>query len=113
MCAAAPRASLLSLHRADSRVPEGRVGGVRHTAHRARAEGCDGVVRTQREPEAPPGIEPGMEDLQSSALPLGHGAGLGPEGDRKITGRAAAVNPLRGRLRRLCGLARRRRYRLD
>ena len=25
--------------------------------------------------EAPPGFEPGMEDLQSSALPLGHGAG--------------------------------------
>ena len=25
--------------------------------------------------EAPPGFEPGVEDLQSSALPLGHGAG--------------------------------------
>ena len=25
-------------------------------------------------PEAPPGFEPGIEDLQSSALPLGHGA---------------------------------------
>ncbi len=24
--------------------------------------------------EAPPGFEPGIEDLQSSALPLGHGA---------------------------------------
>ena len=24
--------------------------------------------------EAPPGFEPGMKDLQSSALPLGHGA---------------------------------------
>ena len=26
--------------------------------------------------EAPPGFEPGVEDLQSSALPLGHGAVL-------------------------------------
>ena len=25
--------------------------------------------------EAPPGFEPGIKDLQSSALPLGHGAG--------------------------------------
>lgn len=24
--------------------------------------------------EAPPGLEPGIKDLQSSALPLGHGA---------------------------------------
>ena len=24
--------------------------------------------------EAPPGFEPGVKDLQSSALPLGHGA---------------------------------------
>jgi hypothetical protein len=27
-----------------------------------------------RSPEAPPGFEPGIKDLQSSALPLGHGA---------------------------------------
>ena len=26
--------------------------------------------------EAPPGIEPGMKVLQTSALPLGYGAGL-------------------------------------
>ena len=26
--------------------------------------------------EAPPGFEPGVEDLQSSALPLGYGAGM-------------------------------------
>ena len=37
-----------------------------------------GTVRvgpTHRTLEAPPGFEPGIKDLQSSALPLGHGAG--------------------------------------
>ena len=31
--------------------------------------------------EAPPGFEPGIKDLQSSALPLGHGARNAPRGD--------------------------------
>ncbi len=30
--------------------------------------------------EAPPGFEPGVEVLQTSALPLGYGARLGSEG---------------------------------
>jgi hypothetical protein len=34
--------------------------------------------------EAPPGFEPGMEVLQTSALPLGDGAGRN-SGDRKLT----------------------------
>ncbi len=33
-----------------------------------------GVWKTPKTLEAPPGFEPGIEDLQSSALPLGHGA---------------------------------------
>jgi hypothetical protein len=32
---------------------------------------CSGGVRTGEEKEAPPGFEPGMADLQSTALPLG------------------------------------------
>ena len=36
-----------------------------------------GQARRGASSEAPPGFEPGMEDLQSSALPLGHGAGKG------------------------------------
>ena len=36
--------------------------------------------------EAPPGFEPGVEDLQSSALPLGHGAGTTRAGNRARTG---------------------------
>ena len=44
-------------------------------------------------PEAPPGFEPGVEDLQSSALPLGYGAvplrgaaGTNRAGNRARTG---------------------------
>ena len=32
---------------------------------------------TEEKMEAPPGFEPGMEVLQTSALPLGHGAVFG------------------------------------
>ncbi len=32
------------------------------------------MAQQQLTPEAPPGFEPGIKDLQSSALPLGHGA---------------------------------------
>ena len=38
--------------------------------------------------EAPPGIGPGMKVLQTSALPLGYGAGWG-----KVTGGCGALNP--------------------
>jgi hypothetical protein len=34
-------------------------------------------------PEAPPGFEPGIEDLQSSALPLGHGADRTTKGSKR------------------------------
>lgn len=41
-------------------------------------------------PEAPTGVEPVMEVLQTSALPLGYGAGKGAKttlgGDRKEAG---------------------------
>ena len=33
-----------------------------------------GVLNQQERMEAPPGFEPGMEVLQTSALPLGYGA---------------------------------------
>ena len=36
--------------------------------------------------EAPPGFEPGMEVLQTSALPLGHGAVRGLSRHRKGIG---------------------------
>ena len=49
--------------------------------------------------EAPPGFEPGMKDLQSSALPLGYGAGCGGDREGRPTyqfwlGRAAFATPL-------------------
>ena len=36
--------------------------------------GTEEGTQTPSTPEAPPGFEPGIKDLQSSALPLGHGA---------------------------------------
>ena len=36
--------------------------------------------------EAPPGIGPGMKVLQTSALPLGYGAGWGSYRGSRITG---------------------------
>ena len=42
----------------------------------------------RRKLEAPPGFEPGVEVLQTSALPLGDGASVGMELTRKcLTGR--------------------------
>jgi integrase len=41
--------------------------------------------------EAPSGFEPEMEVLQTSALPLGYGAGLRPEGDRENFGGPPSV----------------------
>ena len=43
-------------------------------AERGRSLGHVDVAATQFPQEAPPGFEPGIKDLQSSALPLGHGA---------------------------------------
>jgi hypothetical protein len=44
--------------------------------------------------EAPPGFEPGMEVLQTSALPLGYGAGLSEDEDRfRPRSGAAATAP--------------------
>ena len=53
--------------------------------------------------EAPPGFEPGMEVLQTSALPLGYGAagclGRGSAGRRLLSrgGEAGAGNGIRTR----------------
>ena len=44
-------------------------------------------VQEEKGLEAPPGFEPGIKDLQSSALPLGHGA-MG------LAGSAASVRNL-------------------
>ncbi len=49
-----------------------------HSLGIAKAVGADDAVRTsqfaEEKLEAPPGFEPGMEVLQTSALPLGDGA---------------------------------------
>jgi integrase len=50
--------------------------------------------------EAPPGFEPGVEVLQTSALPLGDGASkwlAGPKGPRCIGGKTGAGNGIRTR----------------
>ena len=51
------------------RTPSARESGRRPQMESPRSLGDRGPVS-----EAPPGFEPGIEDLQSSALPLGHGA---------------------------------------
>ena len=51
--------------------------------------------------EAPPGIGPGMKVLQTSALPLGYGAGYDFVEDRNSRTRFAAVSV---KLERITGL---------
>ena len=70
-----PHAAKAPSARGCKRGPEGTAASAAARARSARGESQRGPTRAKSRLEAPPGFEPGMELLQSSALPLGDGAG--------------------------------------